>query len=65
MICEFKVDGEIKRFRVSHVYNYKTGNYDKELTCINEERCLEFHGKIIPHEKFKNSWRENKIKVII
>jgi hypothetical protein len=67
MLCEFFVNGDLKKFRVSLVSNFKNEKMrmDYKLSCVNEETCSEYDGLIIPHEKFKNSWRENKIKVII
>lgn len=62
MICEF----QNKKYRVSLISNFKSyPKMDYQLTCINEDYDSEWDGKIIPHDKFKESWKQGKIKVTI
>lgn len=67
MTAEFKVNGDLKKFRVGFVsnYTYEDLKLDYQLECINEIFCEEYHNKIIPHQKFKDAWKNGKIKVEI
>lgn len=62
MIAEFNN----MKFRVGLVSNYDIfPKMDYQLFCINEEYSTEWDKKIIPHEKFKEAVKQNKIKLII
>lgn len=65
MLAEFIVDGEVKRFRISWLSTGKSiYEMDIQLTDISENPTSKFEGKRIPYEKWRESIKNNKVKII-